>query len=130
MGNKLPKIVSIKRDVIDGLLGYCNNLHSREAILLVRGKNLKNEILINALVIPPLPVHGETFTSFPIHMLPIDPSILGTAHSHPNGVLRPSNEDLNNYFGKVMLIIGFPYLSKKDIEVFDREGNRATFTVK
>jgi len=121
--------VIIKRDVVDGLLSYCHNVHPREAILLVRGKKLKDKIQINALMIPPLPVHSETFTSFPIHMLPIDPSILGTAHSHPNGVLRPSLEDLNNYFGRVMLIIGFPYMSKNDISVFDREGNRAVFTV-
>ncbi len=119
----------IKRDVVDGLLSYCNNLHPREAILLVRGNNLKNEIQITALVIPPLPVHSETYTSFPIHMLPIDPSILGTAHSHPNGILRPSLEDLNNYFGRVMIIIGFPYVNKNDVKVFDREVNTATFTV-
>ena len=119
----------IAQNVVDGLLSYCNNLHPREGILLVRGKSFNKEIRINALMIPPLPIHSESYSSFPIHMLPLDTSILGTAHSHPNGVLRPSLEDLNNYFGKVMIIVGFPYRNEFDIEVFDREGNRAVYAI-
>ena len=119
----------IAQNVVDGLLSYCNNLHPREGILLVRGKSFNKEIRINALMIPPLPIHSESYSSFPIHMLPLDTSILGTAHSHPNGVLRPSLEDLNNYFGKVMIIVGFPYRNEFDIEIFDREGNRAVYAI-
>lgn len=119
----------IAQNVVDGLLSYCNNLHPREGVLLVRGISLNKEIRINALMIPPLPIHSESYSSFPIHMLPLDTSILGTAHSHPNGVLRPSLEDLNNYFGKVMIIVGFPYRNEFDIEVFDREGNRAEYAI-
>ncbi len=119
----------IERDVIDGLLSYCSDLHPREGLLLLRGKSRKDEIRVNALVIPPLPVHSETYASFPIHMLPVDTSILGTAHSHPNGVLRPSLEDLNNYFGRMMVIVGPPYQSEDDVALFDREGDRAVFYV-
>ena len=119
----------ITRDVVDGLLDYCSQLHPKEGILLVRGKSSKNDININALVIPPIPVHSSRYSSFPIHMLPFDPSILGTAHSHPSGVVRPSLEDLNHYFGRVMVIIGYPYKSEKDIGIFDREGNSAAYSV-
>lgn len=119
----------IRRDVIDGLLSYCHDLHPREGILLLRGESRKDEIEVDALMIPPLPVHSETFSSFPIHMLPLDTSILGIAHSHPNGVLEPSLEDLNNYFGRMMVIVGYPYESEEDIAVFDREGNRAVYYV-
>lgn len=125
----MAKRVVIERDVIDGLLSYCSDLHPREGILLLRGKSKKDEIQVNALVIPPLPVHSETYSSFPIHMLPFDTSILGTAHSHPNGVLNPSLEDLNNYFGRIMVIVGYPYQSEDDVAVFDREGNRAVYYV-
>lgn len=87
------------------------------------GTSSKNEIRINVLTIPPLPVNSETYTSFLIHKLPLDTSILGTTHSHPNGVLSPSLEDLNNYFVKVMLTIGFPYKSE------NVKGNRVTYIV-
>jgi proteasome lid subunit RPN8/RPN11 len=121
--------VVIKRDVIDGLLDYCSDFHPREGILLLRGKSRKDEIEVNALMIPPLPVHSETFSSFPIYMLPLDVSILGIAHSHPNGVLRPSLEDLNNFYGRMMVIVGYPYGSEDDVAVFDREGDRAVYYV-
>ena len=62
-------------------------------------------------------------------MLPLDTSILGIAHSHPNGVLRPSLEDLNHYYGRLMIIVGPPYESEKDVALFDREGNRAVYYV-
>lgn len=125
----MRKRVVVRREVIDGLLSYCRDVHPREGILLLRGKNRKDEIQVTALVIPPLPVHSETYSSFPVHMLPLDISILGVAHSHPNGVLKPSLEDLNNYFGRIMMIIGYPYESEDDVGLFDREGCRAVYHV-
>ena len=89
----------------------------------------KDEIEVNALMIPPLPVHSETYSSFPVHMLPLDTSILGIAHSHPNGVLRPSLEDLNHYYGRLMIIVGPPYESEENVALFDREGNRAVYYI-
>jgi hypothetical protein len=44
-------------------------------------------------------------------------------------VLHPSLEDLNNDFGRIMVIVGYPYQSEDDVSVFDREGNRAVYTV-
>jgi proteasome lid subunit RPN8/RPN11 len=125
----LPKRVIIKRDVIDGLLDYCSDFHPREGILLLRGKTRKEEIEVNALMIPPMPVHSETYSSFSSYMLPLDISILGIAHSHPNGVIKPSMQDLNHFFGRMMVIVGYPYESEKDVAVFDREGNKAVYYV-
>jgi proteasome lid subunit RPN8/RPN11 len=121
--------VIIKRDVIDGLLDYCSDFHPREGILLLRGKTRKEEIEVNALMIPPMPVHSETYSSFSSYMLPLDISILGIAHSHPNGVIKPSMQDLNHFFGRMMVIVGYPYESEKDVAVFDREGNKAVYYV-
>jgi len=73
--------------------------------------------------VPPLAVHGRGFSNFPLYMLPIDLSIVGTAHSHPAGGLRPSVTDLNNFYGRIMIITSYPYQSKQNIAVFDREGN-------
>jgi hypothetical protein len=46
--------------------------------LLLRGKKKKDAIKVSDLVIPPLATHGNSFSSFPFHMLPIDFSIIGT----------------------------------------------------
>jgi proteasome lid subunit RPN8/RPN11 len=126
---KKAKKVLFKREVINGLLAYAKSLHPEEAILLLRGKVKKDSIIITELVIPPLFERGENFASFPIHMLPLDLSILGTAHSHPNGFLQPSEQDLVSMYGRLMVIVSYPYESERDIAVFDKEGNRALFEI-
>ncbi|MEM3708187.1 MAG: Mov34/MPN/PAD-1 family protein [Nitrososphaerales archaeon] len=115
--------ITFKSSVIDSLLSYAKAFYPNEGILLLRGKMSKDEILVKEIVIPPLAIHGMGFSSFPFHTLPIDLSIVGVAHSHPSGVLKPSLEDLNNFYGRIMVIIAYPYKSENDIAVFDREGN-------
>ena len=62
-------------------------------------------------------------------MLPLDLSIVGVAHSHPSGVLKPSLGDLNNFYGRIMVIMAYPYNSEKDIAAFDREGNVIKYSI-
>jgi len=104
-------------------------LHPREAILLLKGKVDKNRIMVNDTQIPPLATHGNTFSTFPLHMLPIDFSIVGVAHSHPSGALRPSVTDLNKFYGQIMVITAYPYRSEKNLAIFDREGKPLKYEV-
>jgi len=57
-------------------------------------------------------------------MLPMDFSIVGTAHSHPSGNITPSNTDLNHFFGPVLMIVGFPFTNEKNVGVYNRNGER------
>ncbi len=125
----MDKTIFIERAVIDSILSYAQSLHPREVILLLKGKVNKHELVINDIEIPPLATHGNTFSAFPLNRLPIDFSIMGVAHSHPSGALRPSVADLNKFYGKIMLITAYPYLSEKNIVIFDREGKTLKFTV-
>lgn len=114
--------IIIKRSVIESVLSYAKACHPREGILLLRGKAKKDTIEVNEVVIPPLSVRSRSFSSFPAHMLPIDLSIVGTAHTHPSGILKPSAEDLNNFYGRIMIIAAFPYISESNIIVIDGRG--------
>ncbi|MHA1711629.1 MAG: Mov34/MPN/PAD-1 family protein [Candidatus Freyarchaeota archaeon] len=125
----MAKIVYIAKHVVDSLLSYARLSHPREGILLLRGKVERKGVVINDVVIPPLATHGHGFSMFPFITLPIDFSIVGVAHSHPSGALVPSVEDLNHFFGKIMLIVAYPYQSERDIAVFDREGREVVFEV-
>ena len=118
----MDKAVLIERAVIDSILSHAQILHPREAILLLKGKVDKHTIVVNDTQIPPLATHGNTFSTFPLQTLPIDFSIVGIAHSHPTGALRPSITDLNKFYGRIMVITAYPYQSKKNIAIFDREG--------
>jgi proteasome lid subunit RPN8/RPN11 len=125
----LDEAVLIEQMVVDSILSYAQMLHPREAILLLKGKIDKHKIVVNDTQIPPLATHGNTFSTFPIHMLPIDFSIVGVAHSHPSGALRPSITDLNKFYGRIMVITAYPYQSEKNIAIFDREGKTLKYRV-
>jgi len=125
----LDKAVFVERAVVDSILSYARMLHPRESILLLKGKVDKHRLLINDTQIPPLATHGITFSSFPLHTLPIDFSVMGVAHSHPSGALRPSVTDLNKFYGRIMLITAYPYLSEKNIIILDREGKPLKYVV-
>ena len=117
------KQVLISRSVIDSILTYAKIQYPREGILILRGKMNKKEIHISEVVVPPLATHGYGFSNFSPYMLPIDLSIMGTAHSHPSGVLHPSMGDLNHFYGRIMIITAYPYDSEVQIAVIDKQGN-------
>jgi len=125
----MAKSVFINRSVIESILSFAESLHPREGILLLRGRLKKDKILVDEVEVPPLAIHGRSFSNFPLHMLPIDFSIVGTAHSHPSGVLRPSIGDLNNFYGRIMVIAAYPYSSKQQIAVFDRDGKVVRYDI-
>jgi len=119
----------LKRSVIENMLSYARGSHPKESVLLLRGKVSKDEVFVNDTIIPPFATHGEGFSTFPSHMLPLDFSMVGVAHSHPSGVLAPSVNDLNQFYGRIMVIVAFPYYSEHDIAVFNREGKALRFKV-
>jgi proteasome lid subunit RPN8/RPN11 len=125
----LDKEVLVERAVVDSILSYAQMLHPREAILLLKGKVDKHKIVVNDTQIPPLATHGNTFSAFPLHTLPIDFSVIGVAHSHPSGALRPSVTDLNKFYGRIMLITAYPYQSEQNMSIFDREGKALKYMV-
>ena len=121
--------IILAQSVVVSILEYAKACHPQEAILLLTGKTSKDKIFVKEVEVPPLAVHGSSFSNFPLYMLPIDFSVVGTAHSHPSGVLKPSVADLNNFYGRIMVITAYPYSSKEDISVFDRDGNIVEYEV-
>ncbi|MGI0006744.1 MAG: Mov34/MPN/PAD-1 family protein [Nitrosotalea sp.] len=119
---KLKRTITIKKDIRDSILSYCKMNHPNECILILKGKSRKGQVLVDGLVIPPFFHTGPTFAGFPHSFLPLDTSYIGTVHSHPSGVARPSVTDLHNCFGLVSIIIQSPY-EDGDIFAYDRDGN-------
>ncbi len=125
----MTNVVRFEKSVLDSILSYALNAYPKEAILLLRGKARKSEILINDVLIPPLATHGRGFSGFSNIMLPMDLSIMGIAHSHPSGALHPSIHDLNHFYGKIMVITAHPFQSYDDIGVFNSHGNKIAHEV-
>jgi proteasome lid subunit RPN8/RPN11 len=125
---KIERQVSLKKDVLDGILSFCKMNHPNEGILILRGKSKSGNIIVDSLVIPPFSHSGPTFAGFPHSFLPFDLSYVGVVHSHPTGSARPSITDMHNFFGLVSLIVKSPY-EDKDVFAWDSNGNSIKLTI-
>jgi proteasome lid subunit RPN8/RPN11 len=120
--------VVIERGLLQELLEFALERHPQEAILLLRGETKKGIITVTDYLFPPYATTNSVSASYPIHMLPIDFSIVGTAHSHPSGTLQLSPTDMNNMYGRMSLLIAYPY-GEGDVAAFNKQAERLLLTV-
>lgn len=98
---------------------YMGQLRGRDAAKL--GLDRDGTIVTDVLLAPGTKTSPTSAEFKPSHM-PNDLSSVGSIHSHPNGVLRPSDADLATFTrGKIHLIVGAPY-GQNDWQAFDRDG--------
>jgi len=121
--------VLFRRYVVEGLLAMAREIHPNEVIAVLHGDYKAGVLRVEEVSLPPQSVYGEGFSAFNPYAMPIDLTIVGVAHSHPSGVSSPSLEDLNNFMGRVMVILTAPYRGVEDVHVFDGEGNKVSFEV-
>ena len=124
-----PTTVIIGRELLQAIFEGAKRLYPRETVLLLRGKKKKDSIEISELVVPPLATYGQNFANIPFHMLPMDFSIVGTAHSHPSGNLTPSTTDLNHSLGIMLMIVGYPFADEENVATYNRSGEKLTLQV-
>ena len=117
-------MVSFSAELLDTIFEGARQLYPRETILLIRGKKSKDSVEVLELVVPPLATYGRGFADVPLHMLPMDFSIVGTVHSHPSGNLAPSPADCNHFFGSILMIVGFPFAGEQNVAVYNSRGER------
>lgn len=116
--------VRVEEGLLKLMLQIAKNAYPRECILLLRGERRRDGVYLEEVLVPPMPVVGDAFASFNPYMLPVDFTIVGSFHSHPSGGLSPSVEDLNNFYGSVMLIAAYPYRLEGDVAAFNSRGER------
>ena len=121
--------VQLPEDLLNAIFEGAKRLYPKESFLLLRGKKSKNVIRVSDLVVPPLAVYGYGFANLPLHMLPIDFSIVGTVHSHPSGNVNPSAVDLNHFFGRILMIVGFPFADAQNVAVYNSNGEKMPLQV-
>ena len=98
---------------------YMGQLRGEDATKL--GLDREGTVVTDVLIAPGTksnPVSAEFNPSY----MPNDLKSVGSIHSHPNGVLRPSDADLATFSrGDVHIIVGAPY-GRRDWQAFDRDG--------
>lgn len=115
----VKEILGIEREALIFMLEVSRKSHPNEFAGILRAeRGLIREVLV-------LPGTRSSCRSalLELHMLPIDRSACGTVHSHPSPNLRPSPEDLALFakFGRVHVIIAYPY-DESSWRAYDHRG--------
>jgi proteasome lid subunit RPN8/RPN11 len=129
------EVLGIAEATLEFVLEASARTHPDEYMGLLRGEDARSlgleedgTVITDVLVIPGTesnPVSATVKTS----MIPNDLRAAGSVHSHPNGVLRPSDADLATFgSGKVHIIVGAPY-DRGDWRAFDRQGEERSLDV-
>jgi len=89
----------------------------------------KKKKLINELIVVPA-TFGKGFSSIYTHMLPFDPKMLGSIHSHPSYSNYPSKQDIIAFgkLGEVHIIIARPF-DIYSLSCFDSKGMRKSLKI-
>lgn len=101
------KVHSIHRQVVDVMAQMGRANHPNEYGAALRAE----KGVITELVLVPGMIGGGSHTFMNTWHLPIDPSLVGTVHSHPSPYPIPSDADRQffGHFGHTHLIIAYPY---------------------
>ena len=116
--------VNIPSNILDAIYAGAKELYPRESFLLLRGNKKKNNIYITDLVLAPFTLHGEGFAHFNPYMFTGDYSLVGTVHSHPSGNISPSHVDMNYFFGRILVIVGYPFEGQNCIAAYDSNADK------
>lgn len=112
--------MKVSRDLLDFALAMAKSSMPNEMLGLLR----KEGDVVTDLVLAPQTTANEVQVFYHEESLPIDPDVVGSVHSHPNGVTYPSDTDLQMFRsrGRVHIILGAPY-GPDDWRAFDRQGD-------
>jgi proteasome lid subunit RPN8/RPN11 len=121
--------VHIPSNILDAIYAGAKKLYPRESFLLLRGKKSKGTIRITDLVLAPFAAHGHGEVHFNPYMFAGDFSLVGTVHSHPSGNISPSHVDMNYFFGRILMIVGPPFMGKDCIAAYDSNADRISIEI-
>jgi proteasome lid subunit RPN8/RPN11 len=119
----VPVQWTIQRQCLDLILESSKSNFPNEFGALLRvGRIAKTTI--SEVVLLPGTISGNSHAIFKLYMLPIDYSIVGTVHSHPSSISRPSEADLDlfGHFGRIHLIVGVSSIGGTSWHAFDYNG--------
>jgi proteasome lid subunit RPN8/RPN11 len=129
------ELLGIARETMDFVLEASEETHPNEYMGFLRaedarklGLDRRGQVITDVLVIPGTTSNPVSAT-VRSEMKPNDVQSVGSVHSHPNGVLRPSDADLATFGqGDVHIIVGAPY-GRGDWRAFDNRGEPTTLDV-
>ena len=122
------EVVGIAEEALAFALRASEDSHPSEYMGQLRGEDARSlgvdreGTVVTDVLLAPGTTSNPVSAEFNPSYMPNDLRSVGSIHSHPNGVLRPSDADLATFQrGDVHVIVGAPY-GRDDWRAFDREG--------
>jgi proteasome lid subunit RPN8/RPN11 len=102
-----PQQWKITQQCLDLIFESSKSNYPQEFGALLRVDRVQKNTIIEVVLLPGT-ISGDSHAIFHLHMLPVDYSVVGTVHSHPSSITRPSDADLDlfSHFGRVHIIVG------------------------
>jgi proteasome lid subunit RPN8/RPN11 len=129
------EVLGIASDALDFAREAARESHPDEYMGFLRGEDARrfdldrSGTVITEVLIVPGTRSNPTSATVDSNMIPNDRRAVGSIHSHPNGVLRPSDADLDTFGnGRVHIILGQPY-GPTDWRAFDQYGDTRSLDV-
>jgi proteasome lid subunit RPN8/RPN11 len=97
---------------------------------LLRVDRVNKNTIIEVVLLPGT-ISGDSHAIFHLHMLPVDFSVVGTVHSHPSSIARPSEADLDlfSHFGRIHIIVGVTPFGGVSWKTYDYAGNEVSVEI-
>jgi len=97
---------------------------------LLRVDRVNKNTIIEVVLLPGT-ISGDSHAIFHLHMLPVDFSVVGTVHSHPSSIARPSEADLDlfSHFGRIHIIVGVTAFGGVAWRAYDYKGNEVSVEI-
>ncbi len=120
----------ITRKCLDLIVESSKSNYPQEFGALLRVDRVDKTMIIEVVLLPGT-ISGDSHAIFHLHMLPIDYSIVGTVHSHPSSIVRPSNADLDlfDHFGKIHIIVGVSAVGFASWQAYDYAGRGVSLEI-
>ena len=123
-----PNLLGIAAETLAFALDAAADTYPNEYMGLLRGEPAadlgldRDGTVITEVLVIPATTSSPVAASMRSDLVPNDHRSLGSVHSHPSGVIRPSDTDLASFGkGRVHIIMGAPF-GPDDWRAFDREG--------
>ncbi|MFP8952539.1 Mov34/MPN/PAD-1 family protein [Natrialbaceae archaeon A-arb3/5] len=129
------EILGIAEETLEFAIESSEATHPSEYMGFLRGTEARrlgldrDGLIITDILVVPGTESNSVSATVKTNQIPNDVKALGSVHSHPNGVLKPSDADLETFGrGTVHIIIGAPY-RRTDWKAFDSQGHPTTLNV-
>ncbi|DAC72227.1 MAG TPA: hypothetical protein DSN98_06320 [Thermoplasmata archaeon] len=126
----MPVQWKITKKCLELIFESSKSNYPQEFGALLRVDRVNKNTIIEVVLLPGT-ISGDSHAIFHLYMLPVDYSVVGTVHSHPSAIARPSEADLDlfGHFGRIHIIVGVTHFGDVSWRTYDYKGSEVLVEV-